>query len=88
MTAKPARTATGPNGPSPLPDEATIARRKEEATTWFAGLRDRICVAFESLEDDLQGTHRDKRPRPLRAQDAGSARRGRTARITAAAPCR
>ncbi|WP_428676147.1 oxygen-dependent coproporphyrinogen oxidase [Reyranella sp.] len=62
MTAKPARTATGPNGPSPLPDEATITRQKEEAATWFAGLRDRICAAFESLEDDLQGTHRDKAP--------------------------
>ena len=46
MTAKPNRTATGPNGPSPLPDEATLARQKEEAATWFATLRDRICAEF------------------------------------------
>jgi hypothetical protein len=36
MIAKPNRTATGPNGPSPLPDETTIARRKEDAQAWFA----------------------------------------------------
>ena len=62
MTAKPTRTATGPNGPSPLPDEATVARRKEEAATWFARLRDRICAEFEKIENELQGTHSDRAP--------------------------
>ena len=54
---KPARTATGPNGPSPLPDEATVSRWKDEARTWFAALRDRICAAFEAIEDDCPGPY-------------------------------
>ena len=57
---QPARHATRPQGPSPLPDDATIARRKAEARTWFEGLRDKICAAFEKIEDDLEGTHRDR----------------------------
>ena len=57
---QPARHATGPQGPSPLPDDPTIARRQAEARTWFEGLRDKICAAFEKIEDDLEGTHRDK----------------------------
>jgi len=32
---------------------------KAFAAAWFAELRDRICAAFESLEDDLTGTHAD-----------------------------
>ena len=28
--------------------------RKERATTWFAALRDSICAAFETLEDELE----------------------------------
>jgi coproporphyrinogen III oxidase len=69
MTAKPTRTATGPNGPSPLPDEAILARQKEEAATWFTGLRDRICAEFERIEDELQGTHRDKAPGRFERKD-------------------
>jgi coproporphyrinogen III oxidase len=69
MTAKPTRTATGPNGPSPLPDEAILARQKEEAATWFAGLRDRICAEFERIEDELQGTHRAKAPGRFQRKD-------------------
>ena len=51
-----ARTATGPKGPSPLPDEPTVAKRKEEARVWFEGLRDRICAEFEKIEGELLGT--------------------------------
>lgn len=56
------RHATSSRGPSPLPDDVTIARRKEEARVWFEDLRDRICAEFERIEDELQGTHCDKVP--------------------------
>ena len=37
--------------------------RREAAATWFRDLRDRICAAFEKLEDDLAGTrHADLAP--------------------------
>jgi coproporphyrinogen III oxidase len=55
MTKAP-RTATGPSGPSPLPDDATVAHRKDEARAWFESLRDRICAAFEQIEGELTGT--------------------------------
>ena len=38
---------------SPLPDAATLARRKNQARAWFETLRDDICAALESTEDDL-----------------------------------
>ena len=48
--------------PSPLPDDATLAKRKEKARLWFEDLRDRICAEFERLEDELSGTHRELAP--------------------------
>jgi len=47
MTAKNQVTA------SPLTDTAALARRKDQARAWFEALRDKICTAFESAEDDL-----------------------------------
>jgi coproporphyrinogen III oxidase len=38
--------------PSPLPDPATLDARKTRARTWFERLRDEICAAFETLEDE------------------------------------
>ena len=48
--------------PTPLPDAAAVQRRKDEARAWFESLRDRICGAFERLEDELAGTHRELSP--------------------------
>ncbi|MGB9154717.1 MAG: oxygen-dependent coproporphyrinogen oxidase [Alphaproteobacteria bacterium] len=33
-----------------------IPEHKQTASTWFRDLRDQICAAFESIEDDLRGT--------------------------------
>ena len=41
---------------SPLPDAATLERRKRQARAWFEMLRDDICAALEDLEDDLPST--------------------------------
>src|SRR3979490_2371231 len=48
--------------PTPLPDDATLAQRKEKARAWFEDLRDRICAEFERIEDELSGTHRELAP--------------------------
>jgi len=37
---------------APLPDAATLERRKAQAKAWFETLRDEICTAFEALEAD------------------------------------
>jgi coproporphyrinogen III oxidase len=45
---------------TPLPDAPELARRRDAAEAWFKELRDRICAAFEGLEDRLaEGPHRD-----------------------------
>ena len=36
---------------SPLPDAATLERRKQQARTWFERLRDDICAVLEAVED-------------------------------------
>jgi coproporphyrinogen III oxidase len=40
-------------------DEHPTDQRKARAVAWFAELRDRICAAFESIEDELTGTNSD-----------------------------
>ena len=37
-------------------------QQKQAAASWFASLRDQICSAFESIEDDLAGTMADRAP--------------------------
>jgi coproporphyrinogen III oxidase len=43
------------SSPSPLPDDATLALRKQEAAAWFRSLRDRICGRFEEIEQQATG---------------------------------
>jgi coproporphyrinogen III oxidase len=39
-----------------------VGERKAQAAAWFATLRDRICAAFEALEDELAGTFSERPP--------------------------
>ena len=44
-----------------IPDAATAEAWKGEAQAWFESLRDRICAAFEAIEDDGPGEGRPGR---------------------------
>jgi coproporphyrinogen III oxidase len=48
---------------SPLPDAATLERRKTQVKAWFETLRDEICAAFEALEDAAPASLYPERPR-------------------------
>lgn len=37
-------------------------QQKQSAREWFANLRNQICAAFESIEDDLEGSMQDREP--------------------------
>lgn len=51
--AKALSLETMPASPLHRPSEPTASHEAEQAAAWFSTLRDRICVAFESLEDEL-----------------------------------
>jgi coproporphyrinogen III oxidase len=50
-----------PTPPDPAPSDL-VESRKAEAAAWFATLRDRICAAFEAIEDDHAGPFSDRPP--------------------------
>lgn len=41
-------------------DPGEITARKQQAADWFRELRDRLCVAFEAIEDDYAGPDADR----------------------------
>jgi coproporphyrinogen III oxidase len=46
----------------PLPPAAILDQRKAEARAWFETLRDQICAAFESIEDEAAGPYFQETP--------------------------
>jgi coproporphyrinogen III oxidase len=48
-------SAEKPKLPSPLPPD--IDARKAAMSAWHEGLRDRICAAFEAIEDEAGEVH-------------------------------
>ncbi len=59
----PSHTDSAPAAePGRLPEPAVLAERQAQARGWFEDLRDRICQAFEQLEDDLAGPLADQAP--------------------------
>ena len=56
-----------PQLPQGLPDN--IETRKAEARGWFESLRDHICSAFETLEQELAGPLADREPGRFTAKD-------------------
>ncbi|MDE1152904.1 MAG: oxygen-dependent coproporphyrinogen oxidase [Micavibrio sp.] len=48
--------------PETMPAQNDTTLRQQQAAAWFEGLRDKICASFETLEDELTGTHSDLPP--------------------------
>ena len=61
--------------PANSPDPDTADARKAAASAWFESLRDRMCAAFEALEDSVEAPNDGAGPRqqagPLRAHGVG-----------------
>lgn len=49
--------------PHPLPPAPELERRKAVARAWFENLRDEICAAFETIEDEAAGPWHPETPK-------------------------
>src|SRR5262249_49840901 len=38
-----------------IPEPLAVSERRQRTASWFEALRDRICAAFEAVEDDYSG---------------------------------
>ena len=52
-----------------MTDTAVLEDRKTSASTWFRSLRDQICAAFETIEDELTGTNAERAPGRFERKD-------------------
>ena len=66
-------------------NDSVIEVQKAKARDWFEELRDKICFAFEALEDELSGTY--AAPRTTRASGRAGSRSWRTCSPRACRPC-
>ena len=53
------------------PDSDQLEKRKASVRAWFERLRDEICAALQTLEDDLPARFATVRGGPVRAHALG-----------------
>jgi coproporphyrinogen III oxidase len=66
MTQRPSSSGSSAPASTGPPDDDSVSELKQRAPIWFAELRDRLCAAFEALEDEATGPFATEAPGPGR----------------------